>query len=216
MPPKISVLMLVGPDPPYLQEALESLEKQTFQDFEILQQRERGIVAARNAGCRRARGKYIAILDSDDIAHPQRFERQVEYMERHPDVSVVGSWCRLFGSWGPIRGGMRRSKILTPPVKVTAGLNLMWARIPNSSAMMRRDDVLPFGPYRDVMLEDYDLWIRLLRSGKKLANIPEVLVSLRAHDTNHSKILNQSQVLRNEIYERFTVFKFWARSPSGG
>lgn len=208
MSPRVSVVMLVGSNTPYLQEAVNSLKKQTFQDFEILQQHEKGIVAARNAGCWRAKGEYIAIMDCDDVAYPVRLERQVQYMDYHPTVSVVGSWCYLFGKWDAIRGGLRRSHILRTPENVTAGLNFMWPRIPNSSAMMRRADILRFGPYRDVLLEDYDLWIRLLRAGKKLANIPEVLMGLRGHAGNHSKTISQSDIFRNEILERLSCFKF--------
>ena len=206
--PRVSVVMLVGPSAPYLEEAVESLNGQSFHDFELLQQHEKGITTARNAGCRRARGEYIAIMDSDDIAYPDRFERQVAYMDRYRGVSVVGSWCYLFGKWDMVRGGMRKSRILRTPETVTSGLNFMWPRIPNSSAMMRTADVLPFGPYRDVLLEDYDLWIRLLRAGKRMANIPQVLMALRGHADSHSKGIPHSEVIRNEILERMSCFKF--------
>ena len=198
--------MLVGPDAPYLDQALESLKSQTFKDFELLEQREPGIVLARNKGCRRAEGEYIAIQDADDISFPERFAKQVRFLDRNPDVSVVGSWCRLMGKWGLIRGGLRRSKVIRTPESVSAGLNFMWARVPNSAAMMRKADVMPFGPYRSVLLEDYDLWIRLLREGKRMCNIQEPLVALRSHESNHSKSVPQAYILREEIRERLSCF----------
>lgn len=198
--------MLVGPDAPYLDAALESLKSQTFQDFELLEQHEPGIVLARNEGCRRARGEYIAIQDADDISFPCRFEKQTRFLDHFPTVSVVGSWCNLMGRWDLTRGGLRRSRVMRTPESVSAGLNFMWARMPNSAAMMRKADVMPFGPYRNVLLEDYDLWIRLLRGGKRMCNIQEPLVALRAHESNHSKSIPQAIILKEEIRERLSCF----------
>ena len=121
--PKVSVLMPVyNTKEEYLREAIESILNQTFRDFEFLiiddgstngaqaviksYQDERirfvqnetnlGIFKTRNKLCAMARGEYVATFDSDDISLPTRLEKEVAYLDEHPDVSVVGAWYERF------------------------------------------------------------------------------------------------------------------------
>ena len=117
--PKISVVMPAYNAAEYLDEAIRSILNQTFRDFEFIiindgstddsisildkqqkldsrirvyHQENQGMIAALNRGCRLARGKYIARMDADDISLPGRLEKQLKYMERHPQIGILGTW----------------------------------------------------------------------------------------------------------------------------
>ncbi|HXZ45064.1 MAG TPA: glycosyltransferase [archaeon] len=205
LPPLISVVMAALDGEKYLEEALGSILGQSFRDFEfiiindgstdntasILQryadldarlrpfhQRNRGVTAALNMGCRVARGKYIARMDADDIACPDRFERQVDFLERHPAVAVLGGAIELInGKGAPIRRVRfpvedRQIKEILPPGNCFS----------HPSIMMRKDAFDAMGGYRMPFLhaEEYDLWLRMAEC-YDLANLPDVLLYYRIH-----------------------------------
>lgn len=202
MPPLVSVVVRVGPrNRKYLDEALKSIERQTFRDYELVIDDKPGFVRALNESCQKARGKYTAVQDSDDISFPTRLEREVEYLERHPDVSVVGTWGRRIG---------RKSGISNPPTNVTIAHLFLWSRVLHTSTMMRKDDVMPFGPYRNLEEEDWDLWIRLVKAGKKVHNIPVPLVAFRFHGENRTKFLRRGLLLAAHIRERLLCLSLLA------
>lgn len=121
--PFISVVMPAYNVEKYVEEAVCSILDQTYCDFEFIivddgstdrtreilrsfsdprisllfNDKNEGNYPARNRGCRLARGKYIAVMDADDVALPERLERQVEYMEKHSDVLACGTAYRLIG-----------------------------------------------------------------------------------------------------------------------
>ena len=136
-------------------------------------------------------------MDADDISYRQRFERQVFYLDKHTDVSVVGSWGRRIGD---------REGICTPPVKVTLRKLRLWDRVIHTSAMLRKSDVMKFGPYTDVMFEDWDLWIRLVKAGLKIRNIPEVLVDFRFSSKSHSSSIPRLSWYREQLRQRLECF----------
>lgn len=187
--------MAIGPNEDHLFEANKSLSYQTFRDFEVLYQREEGLAEARNQGFKNAQGEYVAIQDADDISGRLRFEKEVAYLDKHRDVSVVGSWGRRIGD---------RDGVCTPPEVVTFRKLRLWDRVIHSSAMLRKKDVMKFGPYCDVMFEDWDLWMRLTKAGLKIRNIPEVLVSFRFSSKSHSSSINRRQWYREQILQRLS------------
>ena len=129
----VSVVMPAYNVEKYVEEAVHSILAQTFCDFEfiivddgstdrthdilrsfsdprirlIFNEKNEGNYPARNRGCRLARGKYIAVMDADDVAMPERLEKQVKYMEEHPDVLACGTAYRLMG----------RNKVIVQPTK---------------------------------------------------------------------------------------------------
>jgi len=189
----------------YIKDAIDSILSQSFRDFEfiiindgstdntagILQQyaqlderlvvyhqENRGLIAALNRGCRLARGKYIARLDADDISVPDRFEKQVDFLDRHPTVGVLGGALKLINPKGAsfyewrcplddrqIKEELRRGNCMR-----------------HSAIMMRKEAFDATEGYRRSFLhaEDYDLWLRMAER-VEMANLPDVLVYCRVH-----------------------------------
>ena len=136
-----------------------------------------GLGKALNAGLETVDSEFVARLDSDDAAYPQRFERQLEYLAHHPEVAAVGSAVREFEhrieDAGPVRALPENPRNYA---KMNSPLN-------HPSVMFRADAVRQVGSYQHVpFMEDYDLWARLLSNGWELANLPEPLTYLRVND----------------------------------
>src|SRR3989339_1634021 len=100
--PTVSVLLPVGKDKRFLKEALESVRNQTFKDYELLTQEDdgRGIAQVLINLAKKAKGEFLARMDTDDICLPNRFKAQVEYLLSHPDVQLVGSCADLIDENG--------------------------------------------------------------------------------------------------------------------
>jgi glycosyltransferase involved in cell wall biosynthesis len=203
--PTVSVVMSVFNGEAFLQEAVESILRQSFRDLEfiiindgstdgsgsildyyqksdprvrVFHQENRGLIQSLNRGCGLARGKYIARMDADDISLNDRLLRQVEWMENHQEVGVLGGAVEWIDSIGKSLG------IHTRPgtndlirSALTEGC-AFW----HPTVLIRRDTFRSVGGYRAVVVdaEDYDLWLRIAdRSG--LANLQAVILKYRIH-----------------------------------
>lgn len=120
----------------------------------------RGAGAARNAGWEAAKGQYIAFLDADDSWHSQKLERQYNWMERHPDVSVTGHPC-IVARAEDAEADVSPETSARP---ITAAWLLRSNRFSTPSAMLRRDIPHRFDPDKRYA-EDYLLWLRIVLSG---------------------------------------------------
>lgn len=187
----------------YLQEAVESILGQTFQDFELLvindgsadntavllegycdhrirvvhNHGNQGLITTLNKGLELAEGRYIARMDADDSSHPARLERQFLFMEQHPEIAVCGAWLSI------IEGQRVRSvRFPLTPDQQRCGL-LFDSTIPHPCAMLRRSTLtahnLSYCPAAQYA-EDYDLWVRLSQVGQ-LVCLPEELLTYRRH-----------------------------------
>ncbi len=128
------------------------------------------------AGVKACRYELIARMDTDDLARPDRFSCQLEYMRAHPEISAVGGYIEEFFEDSDVR------RVKTMPVNPKDILRYARYRNPlnHMTVMFRRSAVLAAGNYRHFpYLEDYDLWARMLSGGSLLANIPEILVDAR-------------------------------------
>lgn len=129
---------------------------------------------ASQAGLDAIDADYVARLDSDDAAKPERFATQLAYLEEHPEVAALGTAVEEFEqTLGD--GGRVRSLPANPGkyVKMNSPIN-------NPSVMFRREAVVAVGGYKDVpFMEDYDLWARLVAGGYQLANLDEALTYFR-------------------------------------
>ncbi len=209
MSPVISVLLPVRDAAPYLPEAIASLRAQTFEDFEVLavddgstdesqellsawaredsrvslvRQPPQGIVHALEAGRASARGRYLARMDADDIAEPTRFAEQLALLEGRPDLAGCGAGVRYFPRGGVGGGGRRYEEWINgihTPEEVERDL-FIECPLAHPTFFLRSAVVAEVGGYVDRgWPEDYDLLLRLWRSGARLAAVDRVLLQWR-------------------------------------
>ncbi len=149
----------------------------------------RGIVETLNYGIALANGKYIARLDSDDIALESRFQKQVDFLESNPDYGLVGGWMLTFGD----RLVLRKFPSKDPDVKVAL---LFENPFGASSVMFRRnwENGQPGEFRKDLALngEDFEYWVRMSALWK-CANFPEVLALYRTHENQSTKTSTEAR-----------------------
>ena len=204
--PKVSVLMPVyNTNHAYLRQAIESILSQTFEDFEFLilndhstdfqiekiiksfqdvrikyynNKKNLGISGARNKLLDLAQGEYLAIMDHDDISLPERLQKQVDYLDKHPYVGAVGS----------AHGHIGRNDIFHRPISNKKIRETIFFVCPlHHPTTMLRKEVLTQNNIRYeedfTPAEDYLPW-RRLRDGTKLHNLPDVLFIYRDNYEN--------------------------------
>ena len=144
--PRVSVILPAYNAEAYLKEAIDSILNQTFPDFQLIvindcstdgteeiirqyadprlvpvkNEKNLGIAATLNRGLSLAQGDYIARMDADDISLPHRLERQVAYLDAHPDIAVLGTNVETFDENGPLCTGWSS----TDPAQMKA--DLLW------------------------------------------------------------------------------------------
>ena len=175
MPGEI-LIMQDGPLTAELDEVLEQYQAQYPCIRTIVLREHVYLGRALAAGVEACRYELIARMDTDDLARPERFALQTKYMQEHPEVAAVGGYMEEFYDGTDFR------QIKTMPLEPEEVRRYARYRNPlnHMTVMFRRSAVLEAGNYRHFpLLEDYDLWARMLGKGYVLANIPEVLVEAR-------------------------------------
>lgn len=208
----ISVVMPVYNGEKYLREAIDSILNQTCTDFEfiilndastdeteeiILSYDDPRIIYVKNEtnlqtantlnkGITLAKGKYIARMDADDISLPERFEKQVRFMEDNPDIDVCGSWIKRFGMQNMI------CRVPETHDEIMTGL-LFGCTFVHPAIMGKRSFFLEHRYSEDYnRAEDYDLWVRTVK-GSEFANLPDVLLLYRIHKEQAYKVFKDVQ-----------------------
>lgn len=222
MIPKVSVIMPVFNGDKYLAEAIESVFRQTYADWELIivddcstdgtrkildgvqdprvkifhHEKNLGSVASRNGAILESSAEYIAILDADDVAKPKRFFEEVRFLDKNPDCGVVATWVKIIDETGRPTGVVLKDT--TPPEKAPIKL-LFHNFIANSSTMIRRS-ALPAEPFHQeaVPVEDVDLWWRMIHTWK-FFTLPKILTFYRKHDKGISRIYS---VKKEEVMNR--------------
>lgn len=213
--PLVSIILPIYNSAPYLKESLDSLRSQSFKNFEIIaindgstdnsasilkkykddrlvivdHKKNRGLVKTLNESLKIARGKYIARMDPDDIAHSQRLKKQFNFMEQNPDIDVLGTWIKNFGLYNYVWNVHAKD----PYIKAKL---LFENSIAHPSVMMKRSSLIKLKVNYDEQIvgaEDYMLWSVLAYRGLKFANLQEPLLKYRTHSTQigESKKLKQ-------------------------
>jgi len=217
----------------YLPESIQSILDQTFSDFEFLiiddgskddsakivgefahkdprvhliTQENIGLTRSLNKGIGLARGRYLARMDGDDIALPQRFEKQVAFLDSHPDHVMVGSQVLLIDPDGDPLCEKAQTQFGHQAID-TALLEKGWPLV-HPAVMIRTQTLRDMGGYdeRYRTNQDHDLFIRLAERGQ-VENLPDVLLKYRQHFSSvvFTTALAQSDVLRAILREA------WAR-----
>lgn len=143
----------------------------------------RGLVAALAAAAAAARGDLLARMDADDLAHPDRFLLQARRLDADPGVDVLGCLVELVDGGAFRNDGMRAyvewSNSLVAHDAIAADM-LVESPLAHPSVMMRAGVFRALGGYREFDgPEDYDLWLRAWRGGRRFAKVPEVLLRWR-------------------------------------
>ena len=123
---------------------------------------------------------YIARMDSDDIAKPERFAKQFQYLKQHPETALLGTWITEFS-----KDENNPDTLTELPCTHQEILKYAKKRNPfrHMTMLLKKEAVIKAGNYRDFLwFEDYDLWVRMLQKGYIAANIPEYLVNVRADE----------------------------------
>ncbi|MDE6250280.1 MAG: glycosyltransferase [Alphaproteobacteria bacterium] len=218
---RLSVLMPAYNAEKYIAAAIESILSQTFTDFEFIiindgstdntakiiqeyanrdtrikfidNKQNQGLIAVLNQGLDLCQGEYIARMDSDDIALPERFARQVKYMDDNPNVAAVGTWAHAFGD--------RNQEMKYPRTVRLLDLLAYGSLVAHPTVMLRtsvlRENNIYYNPiYQHA--EDFGLWATLLQYGE-IHNIQEVLLKYRWHNANISVVHHKKQMESTEL-----------------
>jgi hypothetical protein len=217
--------MLVCDHERYLKQSIDSILNQTFTDFQFIiisehgssvesiqaiktfadpriihihNARRMGLVRSRNAALENARGEYIALMDADDVSAPERLQKQVEFLEAHSDVGIVGSALASID---------KEDQVLTEHVSPSGGALTRWRLffgnpVANPTVMMRRAVCQQLGGYTtesryDYGAEDYELWLRAAKM-TKIVNLKDILLRYRRHEGNLTRI-HEHEMLENTM-----------------
>ena len=221
---RVTVLMAVYNAERYLRQAVESILKQTFRDLEFVivndgstdgsrdiilsytderirlfdNNRNLGLTLSLNRGLGLAQGTYVARQDADDVSRPERLEKQVDYLDRHPEVGLLGTWTEFIAEDGAFLGVWQ-----TPLSHALIKWQLLFANcLAHTSVVMRSSVVERVGGYSEYAFyaQDYDLWSRMSLE-TQIANLSEFLVQNRVH----SETVSARHPERQEEVERQVV-----------
>lgn len=213
----ISVILPVYNGEKYLKESIESILNQTYTNFEfiiiddgskdssleiikeyekederivVVSRENKGLIATLNEGIEKAKGKYIARMDQDDISLPNRFEEQLKFLEKNPEIGVCGTWVEVFGEnrnptiWKmPIQDEELRPRLL---------FSVTFA---HPSVMMRKGLINQYNlRYNEkyINAEDYKFWLDFSKY-TKFVNIPKVLLQYRYLETSISRVADNAK-----------------------
>ena len=208
--PLVTVLMTVYNGEKFLSQAIDSILRQTYSEFELLiiddcsndnsvniiksyndkrielviNENNLGQSITLNIGIKLAKGKYIARLDQDDVCFPNRLKHQIKYMESN-HCTILGTWAERINENSTVTGYIQH------PTNNEIIINAMAINCPlsHSSIIMNKKDIISIGMYSDHFLiaMDWELWIRAAKNNFKFNNIPEYLVKIRFHEQQTSK-----------------------------
>ncbi|SHM61163.1 glycosyltransferase family 2 protein [Flavobacterium saccharophilum] len=223
--PKVSVVIPCYNDKNYIKETIQSIVRQTYQNFEIIivddgsdnatkqilqtlindrtkviTQTNRGPSAARNKGFNEADGDYILTIDADDTAEENFLEKAVAILNENTDVGAVSSYCKVF----------IKNHEVTSEHKPNGGTlkDFLFDNNSVSFALIRKETWQDAGGYDEAMIngfEDWEFWISTTKKGWKVEMIPELLFNYRMKDKNsvdQNAKLNYRESNLNYIYKK--------------
>jgi glycosyltransferase involved in cell wall biosynthesis len=219
--PRVSVVMPVYNGEEHLDDAIASILNQTFEDLELIvlddgstdgtparldawtgrdprvrvhRLEHGGIVAALNRGCALARAPYLARMDADDLAFPDRLAKQVGFLDQHPDIAAVGGSIEYVLDEGR---RIRLKSVPTDPSEIASRLLAGKHCFVHPTVVMRKGVFEAAGGYRASFewAEDYDLWLRMAERSD-LANIADAVLTKRVHSSQLSAQRMEQGIVR--------------------
>ena len=206
----LSVVLPVLNGRSYIREAVEGILNQTWEEFELLivdngstdgtigmiecyddprihllQERRKGVSAAFNHGWSASRGTYVVRMDADDVSCPTRFERQIRYLQQHGDVGILGAQALRIDEVGHILGC---TDYPLDPVAIRHISRFVFP-LATPTTVCLRSVLIGLGGWREFAPgADYDLLLRALDEGVRVANLPEVLIKYRVRSGSVSHV----------------------------
>ncbi len=229
---KVSVIMAAYREPEtYLRQSIESILKQTFKDFEFIivlddphnqkaekiikeyQRKDKRIIfvknkknlgrgATRNKAISIARGEYIAILDADDIALPNRLEEQTTYMQQYKNVDLLFSWVYIIDEHGKILKEFKPDKYKFAEIKKYFFIEHLTAH----PSMMVKSNILKSLKYDEKLIrsQDYDFWIRCMANNYAFDVIEKFLLKYRVPMEDYKQ-----RIKKQFKYSKYSVIALW-------
>lgn len=231
--PLITVVMSVYNSEKYLDEAIQSILNQTFNDFEfiiindgstdnslniikkyirldkrivLISRENKGLIASLNEGIQQSKGKYIARMDADDISMPTRFEDQVEFMENNTHIGVCGTAVIGFGD------GIKKSIWKLSSNDSTLKTELLFSSIfAHPSIFLRKELITKYSLYYNhkfLHAEDYELWSRMANH-TQFYNLKKPLIKYRISKNSATRNADKNISTRYEtiksIFEKYLI-----------
>ncbi|MEH7180547.1 glycosyltransferase family 2 protein [Neobacillus vireti] len=231
--PLVSVIMPVYNGESYLKDAINSILNQSFQDLELLiiddcssdrsvdiinsyddprvkhlgNKENMGQSKSRNLAISKARGRYIALMDADDISLHNRIESQVKYLEKNKDISILGTNIKFIGS------REIENKHVYERHEEIACKFLFGSPLVHPSVMIRKSDIDRHNLKYDeqfLYAQDYNLWVSAWEKGLKFSCTNEILLHYRVHDKqvsikNFSKQSYYANEIRKKIFSKLRL-----------
>ncbi len=183
--PNEIVLVVDGPVGEGIEDVINNFDNQ-YESFHVVRiEKNSGHAIARQTGLDAAQYEYIAIMDSDDVAVADRFEKQMAFVESHPEVDAIGGQIDEFIDEPENVVGTRKVPQTDGEIKA-----YLKSRCPMNlvTVILKKDSVQKAGGYIDWYCEeDYYLWVRMTEKGMKFANLPDNLVNVRVGEEMYQR-----------------------------
>ncbi len=197
-----------GDDPQYVKECIESIQAQTLKDFELVlvddgitredlkrvlseyankddqinlyhNEKNSGLAFSMNHAIEKAQGEFYARMDADDLMMPERLEKQLDFLQKHPEIDIVGSYYLEINEEEEVINKVTLPLEHKEMVKSFARRN----PLAHVSVLMRKSFIEMSGPY-PIVSSDQDtlMWANGIKNGAQLANIPEYLLKVRVSE----------------------------------
>jgi glycosyltransferase involved in cell wall biosynthesis len=237
--PIVTVVMSVYNGASFLKESVMSILNQSFKDFEFIiindgstdnsldilnefqdtrikiidNVKNKGLIYSLNLGLKEAKGDYIVRMDADDISLPTRIEKQVFFMQKHPEVGICGSYIESFGE-------NIKKKVLKYPLnyEMNEAQLLFSPCVGHPSVIMRQSIISKFNLYYESQyknVEDYAYWIKALKY-TKISNIPQVLLKYRVLSTSITQQAERDFEIRFSVHKSIylSYFRYLNYTPN--
>ena len=234
--PTLSIVMPVFNREKYVKYSIQSILSQTFSDFEFIivndgsndrteeiikgfkdkriilinNENNKGIVFSRNKGLAITRGKYIGMFDSDDIAYPNKFEEQINYLDKNPDIAMLGAWVKHIDENGKLLKSKWKLKAKSEFIPAI----MLFRNYFVQSTVVIRKEAIPVNAYSEgyKIAEDSKMWFEVSLK-YKVANIQKYLLDYRVHSGGVTNMKSDEKIKYSDKLFRY-IFSYLEIKPT--